>query len=88
VDISQKSTEYLGYNPLNSRRLTSRRFQVRMPQSYLGGRRNNCGMRGGRELGGKGDREGKGGTWYAAGRNRRDALRVSIMNRIYPQNIN
>jgi hypothetical protein len=38
VDISQekKSTEYPGYNPQNSRRLTSQR----MPQSHLGVRRN------------------------------------------------
>jgi hypothetical protein len=39
VAISQKRTEYLGYNPQNSRRLTFRRAQLRMFKSYLGGRR-------------------------------------------------
>ena len=39
MDISKKSTEYPGYNPQNSRRLTSQRAQVRMPQSHLGGRK-------------------------------------------------
>ena len=39
MDISQKSTEYTGYNPQNIRRLTSQRAQVRMPQSHLDGRR-------------------------------------------------
>jgi hypothetical protein len=34
-----KNTEYSGYNPQNSRRLTSQRAQVRMPHSHLGGRR-------------------------------------------------
>jgi hypothetical protein len=36
-----KNREYPGYNPLNSRKLTNQRAQVRMPQSHLvlGGRR-------------------------------------------------
>jgi hypothetical protein len=50
VDISQKkkkkSSEYPGYNPQTSRRLTIRRAQVRMLQSHLGGRRKKTQVRG------------------------------------------
>jgi hypothetical protein len=58
VDISHKSTEYPVYNTQNSRRLTS---QVKMPQSYLEGRRKQSQGRakGERNLGGRGDRKGK-----------------------------
>jgi hypothetical protein len=60
VDISQKSREYLRYNPQNSRRLTSRRAQVRMLQSHLGGRRKQSReAEGERELDGRREGEGK-----------------------------
>ena len=65
MDISQKkkkkSTEYLGYNPQNSRRLTSRRAQVRMLQSHLGGReKQSQKAKGASDLGERGERKGKG----------------------------
>jgi hypothetical protein len=57
VDISKtttttttKPTEYTGYTPQNSRKLTSRRDQVRMPESHLGWRR--------KQLWGRGQRKG------------------------------
>jgi hypothetical protein len=58
VDASQNSIEYLGYNPKISRRITSRRAQMRMLQSHLGGRRKQS-QEGGRDLGGRrqGERE-------------------------------
>jgi hypothetical protein len=61
--ISQKGTECPGYNSQNSRRLTSPRSQVRMPQSNLEGRRKQSQDRGrgGIDLGGKEDKEGKKG---------------------------
>ena len=66
---TQKSTEYLGYIPQNSRRLTSQRAQVRMLQSYLGGRRKQyLGEEGGRNLGVRGEGKGKMGTLSGTGR--------------------
>jgi hypothetical protein len=59
-----KSTEYPGYNPQDSRRLTSQRNQVQVTQSHLGGIRKQS-WGGGRErghLGGRADRERKRGT--------------------------
>jgi hypothetical protein len=63
--ISQKRTEFSGYNPQTSRRLTSWRAQVRMPQFHLRERKKQSQEGEGRErhLGGKGDREGKRKTW-------------------------
>jgi hypothetical protein len=54
------STEYLRYNPQNSKRSTI--AQVRMPQSHMGGRRKQSQMSGagGKDLGGKVDREAGG----------------------------
>jgi hypothetical protein len=84
VDVSQKSTEYLGYNPQNSRRLTSSRAQAKMPQSHLGEDNNHRGQR-------EGEAEGKGGGGcvirYGAGRGgRREALRASkIHGNMQPQ---
>jgi hypothetical protein len=55
VDIKQKSTEY---NAQKSR-LTSRRAQVRMLQSHLGGRRKqSLWGEGGRDLGRRGEEKG------------------------------
>jgi hypothetical protein len=63
MDISQKSTNYPGYNPQNSMRLTSRRAQVRMLQSHLGGsKKQSREAEGGRELGGREEGERKRGT--------------------------
>jgi hypothetical protein len=60
MDISQNSTEYLGYNPQNSKRLTSRRGQVSMLKSHLEARRKQSEeAEGGRNLGRRGYREGK-----------------------------
>jgi hypothetical protein len=50
-------TEYPGYKPQNSKRLTSRKAQVSMPQSHLTDRRKQSQEWGGRELDGKKDRE-------------------------------
>jgi hypothetical protein len=47
-NINQKSTDYPGYNPQNSRRLASQSAEVRMLQSHLGGRRKQR-AEGGRE---------------------------------------
>ena len=44
--LAKKSTEYPGYNPQNSKRLTSQMAQVRVPQSHMGGRRKQS-QRGG-----------------------------------------
>jgi hypothetical protein len=55
VDISQKSTEGLGYNPQNSRILTSRNVELRMFKFHLEGRKNNHG------------RQRKGGIWVRGG---------------------
>jgi hypothetical protein len=50
--LAKKSTVYLGYNPYNSIRLTSRGAQVRMLQSHLEGRRKQSQKtEGGRDLG-------------------------------------
>jgi hypothetical protein len=65
MDISQESTPYLVYNSWNSRRITSRRTQVGIFQSYLGGRRKQSQVsEGGSDLGeavGRGTRSGIGG---------------------------
>jgi hypothetical protein len=61
VDISPKGTEYPGYNPQNSRKLTSQRAQVRMLQSDLGGGKSNHGGAVGRNVTRQRKREGKRG---------------------------
>jgi hypothetical protein len=61
VDISQKATQYPGYNPQNSRKLRNRSTQVRMLQSHLGERRMQLlEAEGGRDWVGWGDRKVKG----------------------------
>jgi hypothetical protein len=48
VDISkkeEKSTEHPRYSPQNSKRSTSRRAQVKIPQSHLGKRRKQSQVR-------------------------------------------
>jgi hypothetical protein len=56
VDINETYTEYPGYNPQNSQRLTSPRAQVRTPQSVPLGREKKAITGGGKE----GRREGSG----------------------------
>jgi hypothetical protein len=65
LDIGQNSTEDVGHNSKNSRMLTSRRAQVMMLQSHLGGRRKQSQSREAerwRDLGWRGFRKGKTGT--------------------------
>ena len=57
--FAKNCTEFRGYNPQNSRRLTSQRNQMRIPQSHLGGRRKQSQKWGGRDRGG--DEYGVGG---------------------------
>jgi hypothetical protein len=61
--LTKKSTEYLGYNPQDSRRLARRRIQVRMLQSHLGGRKKIITITGGKGREGSGwERESRGET--------------------------
>jgi hypothetical protein len=53
----KNSTEYSGYNPQTSRGLTSRKAQVRMPQSHLGGRRKQSQEGAGRMEGSEWERQ-------------------------------
>ena len=60
ITQTPKFTEFPGHNPQNSKRLTSQRAQMRMLQSHLGGRRKkSLEADRGKDLGGRGDREGK-----------------------------
>ena len=81
---NNNKTEYPGYNSQNSRRLTSQRAQVRIPQSHLRRRRKQSQVRG--KEGPRWER-GQGGEkgnmirysgW--GGRNRTEALRLSRKN--------
>lgn len=75
MGISQKNIEYPGYNPQKSRRLTSRRAQMNMHQSHLGGRKKAVtgvwgGVGGGEGREGPGwerEQRGKVGTWLGIG---------------------
>lgn len=79
--ISQNCTEYPGYNPQNSRKLTSQKAQVRMLQFHLGGRRKQSQEAEGKGEGTKWEREGKGGKWSGiAGEGRREVLKASRIN--------
>jgi hypothetical protein len=60
VNVNHKSTEYLRYNPQNSRRLTSRRVQVRMFKFHLGREKKAV-------TGGRGKERG---IWVGKGRGR------------------